>query len=382
MNNNLTKELFAYFEQMIPHCYEYAEKNKAEGKGLVSIFCEYTPRELIMAADAVPVCVCAGTEETIPSAEEDLPSNLCPLIKSSYGYAKLKTNPFLEMADLVVGETTCDGKKKMYELLKKTKDVYVIELSQRSDSSDALNLWKAELVKFKQYLEKKFHTAVTDDKLRAAIKLMNRERYLRRKIAEYAQLHPPALTGAQVLTAKSSISCMPDDFKMYENIIAANIKAQPQYMRAPRILMTGVPMPYMAEKLLEIIEKSGGIVVAQESCTGLKPIYEDVIEDKDPITALAEKYFHLPCSVMTPNNERFRLLDMIIADYKPEAVVELIWRACHTYNIESILVQKHVEEKHNLPYLKLETDYSPSDSAQLKVRIQTLLEIVKSRRSR
>ena len=42
-------------------------------------------------------------------------------------------------------------------------------------------------------------------------------------------------------------------------------------------------------------------------------------------------------------------------------------------------LQKLVEEKHKLPYLKLETEYSPSDTAQLKVRIQALIEMVKGR---
>lgn len=68
---------------------------------VVGILCEYTPRELIMAAGGVPVCLCGGSAQTIPAAEQHLPANLCPLIKSTYGYHVLGTNPFLEMADLV-----------------------------------------------------------------------------------------------------------------------------------------------------------------------------------------------------------------------------------------------------------------------------------------
>ena len=56
---------------MIPNCLEYAKKAKAEGRPIVGIMCEYTPRELIMAAGAVPVCLCGGSEATIAAAEED-----------------------------------------------------------------------------------------------------------------------------------------------------------------------------------------------------------------------------------------------------------------------------------------------------------------------
>jgi len=369
----------AYFDNMVSNCLEYAEKAKAVGKKIVGIFCEYTPREIIMAAGGVPVCMCGGSEEVIPAAEEDLPASICPLIKSSYGYAKLKTNPFLEMSDLLVAETTCDGKKKMYELLSQSKPMYVLELPQKADDPDAFKHWQAEIIKLKSCLEKEFNTEITDCKLKEAIKTMNQERRLRTKIAELAGRKVPLLSGMQVLAAKSLIAGIPQDFKMYEELISDREKKFAPCTGRPRLLVTGVPMPHEAEKVMQIIEEAGGAVVVQESCTGLKPLTIDVKEEGDPLQAIAEAYFHLPCSVMTTNQRRFDLLDRLIKEYKPQAVIDLVWQGCHTYNIEASLIQKHIEEKHHLPYLKLETDYSPSDSAQLKVRIQALLEIVKGR---
>ena len=111
----------AWFHDMIQHCYQHAQDAKAHGRPIVGILCEYTPRELILAAGGVPVCLCGGSAEMISPAEEHLPANLCPLIKSTYGYSVKQANPFLEMADLIVAETTCDGKKKMYELLARTR---------------------------------------------------------------------------------------------------------------------------------------------------------------------------------------------------------------------------------------------------------------------
>ena len=137
---------------MIEHCYEYAAAAKAAGRPVVGILCEYTPRELIMAAGGVPVCLCGGSAKTIPAAEEHLPANLCPLIKSTYGYHVLRSNPFLEMADLVVGETTCDGKKKMYELMAESRPMYVLELPQKADDPDAFEYWVRELEKFRDFL--------------------------------------------------------------------------------------------------------------------------------------------------------------------------------------------------------------------------------------
>lgn len=65
-----------------------------------------------MAAGAVVVSLCSTSDETIEEAEKDLPRNLCPLIKSSYGFGKTDKCPYFYFSDLVVGETTCDGKRK------------------------------------------------------------------------------------------------------------------------------------------------------------------------------------------------------------------------------------------------------------------------------
>ena len=151
----------AWFAQMIEHCHQYATEAKAAGRPVVGILCEYTPRELIMAAGGVPVCLCGGSAKTIPAAERDLPANLCPLIKSTYGYHVQRSNPFLEMADLVVGETTCDGKKKMYELMAESRPMYVLELPQKADDADAMAHWVRELEKFRDFLAERFQVEVS-----------------------------------------------------------------------------------------------------------------------------------------------------------------------------------------------------------------------------
>ncbi len=372
----------AWFEKMLDRCYQHAVAAKSAGKRVVGILCEFTPRELIMAANGVPVCLCGGSAKTIPAAEEFLPANLCPLIKSTFGYHLLKTNPFLEMADLVVGETTCDGKKKMYELMAETRPVYVLELPQKADDPDALEHWYDELAKFRDFLEKRFEVAITDARLREAILLMNCERALRRDLAAMMRAEVPPLTGRQLLSLKSSISGMADDFAHYEEILR-HYRGQSAAAAAPplRVLLTGVPTVTGAERVLEIIEQSGGQLVAMENCTGLKPILEDVdATAADPMRALAEKYFHLPCSVMTPNHRRLETLRRLIADYRPDCVIELIWQACLTYDVESHRVRRLAEEEAGLPYLRIETDYSPSDSARIAVRVEALFVTVRGRR--
>jgi len=377
----------AWFESMIDHCCDFAEAAKAQGRPVVGIMCEFTPREIILAAEAVPVCLCGGSAATIPEAEQFLPANLCPLIKSTFGYHIKGTNPFLKWADLVVAETTCDGKKKMFELLGATKPMYVLELPQKADDADALEHWTQEVRKFKEHLEQRFQTRITQEKLRAAIRLMNRERGLRRQLADLMARDRPPLTGRQLIEFKGIISGIEADLQQYEKALAffdgADSKSTASGLPAPakvRVLLTGVPLVHGAERVLEIIEKAGAVVVAMENCTGLKPILDDVDpEAPDPVRAIAHKYYHLPCSVLTPNTRRFETLRALAAKFRPQCVIELVWQACLTYDIESLQVRKLAEEELQLPYLKITTDYSPSDSARIAARVEALLETVRAR---
>lgn len=374
---------FAWFGNMIQNCYQYVLDAKANGQPIIGIMCEYTPRELIMAAGCIPVCLCGGDHGMIPPAEQDLPSNLCPLIKSTYGYHIREANPFLEMASLVVAETTCDGKKKMFELMGESRPMYVLELPQKQNDPEGLEHWMAELCKLKAHLEKRFGISITDAKIRDAIEAMNRERGLRRELAQLMAADTPPITGRQLLDLKSIISGIPADLEQYEKAIETLKTRGGNGSVCPdvRVLMTGVPVVHGAERVLDIIEEHGGVVVCMENCTGLKPILDDVDESADDLVkALAEKYYHIPCSVMTKNDRRLESIRALASEYRPECVIELIWQACITYDVESFHVKKLAEENLGIPYLRIETDYSPSDSARIALRVEALFETVKARR--
>ena len=403
----------AWFADMIDHCHDYAEAAKAQGRPVVGILCEFTPREIILAAGGVPVCLCGGSGETIPAAEQSLPSNLCPLIKSTFGYHVTGRNPFLQWADLVVAETTCDGKKKMFELLAESKPMHVLELPHKADDADALEHWTAEVRKLKQALEARFGVSITDEKLRDAIRLMNRERGLRRQLADLMTREHPPLTGRQLIEFKSIISGIEADLRQYERALemfggsagfqpavspvfnrqsAAAATAPGRFqtcdaadsksalLRPVRVLLTGVPLVHGAERVLELIESCSAVVVCMENCTGLKPILDDVDEsDPDPLRAIARKYYHLPCSVLTKNTRRFETLRALTAKFRPDCVIELVWQACLTYDVESFHVRRLAEEELRLPYLKIGTDYSRSDSARILARVEALVETIRAR---
>lgn len=355
---------------------------KEKGQKVVGTYCVFSPHEIAMAADAIPVTLCGTKEEPIAAAEEKLPRNLCPLIKSSYGYAVTDTCPYFYFSDVLLAETTCDGKKKMYELMGEIKPMHIMNLPQQSEGEENLQYWENEMLKFKGFLEASFETEITEEKLKEAIKLGNRERQVMKDLHELNRVKPAPLSGKDMMMAQwlkgfnidkeAGIKIIEDLIEETKHMIDRG--ESPFTKETPRILLTGVPIGSGSEKVLDILEESGASVVALENCTGYKGLDRMIDEDKAPITAIAEKYLSTPCSCMTPNNGRIDLLKRLARDYQVDGVVDLTWQACHTYNIESYNVGKFVKEELNLPFTQIETDYSDSDRGQLKVRIEAFLE--------
>ena len=166
---------------------------KEKGARTAGIFCSFVPVEILMAGGVVNASLCASSEQPIPAAETKLPRNLCPLIKASYGFALTDTCPYFYFADLIVGETTCDGKKKMFELLNELKETYVMQLpAQRNERG--LDLWKKEIIALKEKLEDFYGIQITEEDIKKAIRLKNRERKAMLRFMELGKLYPSPIS--------------------------------------------------------------------------------------------------------------------------------------------------------------------------------------------
>ena len=172
---------------------------KSAGKKIVGAFCIYAPEELAYAADATMVGLCGGADFSVPDAEAVLPRNLCPLIKSFYGFKLNRTCPYFQSSDLVVGETTCDGKKKVYELLNELIPTYVLEVPHKPDTAQGKAFWFKELQTFQAKLEELTGNKITAEKLKAAIELINNKRKALKRLSDLRANNPSPISGLDAL---------------------------------------------------------------------------------------------------------------------------------------------------------------------------------------
>lgn len=375
-------EVFEEFAEQRKNSFLAVKKLKNQGVPVVGAYCTYFPQEIAMAMGAATVGLCSTSDETIPDAEKDLPKNLCPLIKSSYGFAKTDKCPFFHFSDVVVGETTCDGKKKMYEYMSEFKDIFIMELPN-TQSEESLKLWKSEIILFKEYLEKKFDVTITEDDVREAIKVNNEVRRSLKRLYEVMRHDPAPITGHDLFKVlygsgfKFDRKAIPAETDALVEKIEKEYAEGKMLEKKPRIVITGCPIGGATEKVIRAVEDNGGVVVAFENCSGAKSIDKLVDEENpDVYDALARRYLNIGCSVMTPNPNRLDLLGRLIDEYKADGVVEMTLQACHTYNVETLAIRRFVNEKKGIPYINVETDYSQADIGQLNTRIAAFIEML------
>lgn len=358
------------------------ESAAADGKKIAGIYCIFAPSELIRAAGAVPVGLCGKQQAPIPAAEEVLPAALCPLIKSSYGYAVTDTCPFFAASDFIVAETTCDGKKKMFELLADLKPLHLMHLPYTRDLSAGLEYWHAGVLRLRDFLEAQTGNRIRDNELRRQIQLHNR---MRKSFQQLMQLNRPGrepvpgMDLLPVLESKGFAVDLENYLDLIDQLIAEIRASQEKNIHAdrPRILLTGTPLGKGSEKVLRMIEDAGAVVVGMENCSGIKGMYQLVDEeDPDPFMAIARRYLETPCACMTPNSNRMALISQLIYELGVDGVVDLSWQCCHPYQIESNAVERRAEGAAGVPYLNVSTDYSESDTGQLRVRIEAFLEVI------
>lgn len=373
---------FEEFNEQRKASFIHVKDFKQAGNRLVGFLCSYTPLEIIDAAGASSVALCGTSDEVIPEAEKVLPANLCPLIKSTYGFAYSEKCPFTYFSDMIVGETTCDGKKKMYELLSELKETHILHLPQGRDRVYESDGWYEECKLLLERLEKLYGITITDEDLRAAAARRNRLREAQLSMFELQALEPPAMTGVELMSTMFAGTFSFDIVsytKKIEETVAARKSAyeageRPVPADAKRILITGCPVGGVINKIGRTIETNGGVIVCMDDCSGERTARMMVDENApDILRAISDRYLDINCSVMTPNDGRMENTLAMCEKYHVDGVVENVLTACHTFNVESARMQKAVEGA-GIPYLKIETDYSAGDQGQIDTRIAAFIE--------
>ena len=354
------------------------------GRKVVGCYCVFVPEEIVLALDGILVGLCAGAEFAPELAEGVLPRNTCALIKSAFGFAMAKVCPYLAASDLVVGENTCDGKKKSYEIFGEyVNELYVMDLPQ-TKSKAGFGLLKTELRRFAERAEELTGKTLIAEKLKQSIARVNAKRQAMHRLAALRQARPAPISGLDALLANQVYFYDdPERFTGSVNTICDELEARIEEgagvakRDAPRIIISGCPMAVPNWKLPSIVERAGAVIVGEESCVGERGTQHLVDEDGETVDALldaiAQRYFQIDCAVFSPNPSRLQHVRDMAKTYHADGVIHYNLQFCGPYQVESGPVEQALKAD-GLPVLRVDTDYSVSDAEQIRTRVEAFLE--------
>ena len=362
-------------------------EGKKQGQKVVGTFCLYVPEEIILAANAISVGLCAGADFGTELVEQLMPRNTCALIKSFVGFKLSGVCPYVEACDLVIGETTCDGKTKAYEIFGEYVPMFVLEIPHMKNESDR-QLWRSEIGRLANRLEALTGNKITAESLKKGVEIVNAKREALHRLNRLRAEDPAPISGLDSLLI-NQVQFYDDPVRLTEKIHELCDELETRIVRksgaapagAPRILVSGCPMAVPNWKLPYLIEKNGAVIVGEESCVGERGTRNLVdlrgaATREEILDRIAQRYLGIDCAVFTPNTERLEHISEMALRYKADGVVHYEIQFCTPYTMESHAVRRTMKRE-GIPFLKIETDYSMEDAAQIETRVQAFLEMLK-----
>ncbi len=383
-------EGMSFFEFVVGdiHGIRVSELVKAqdEGKKVVATFCLYIPDEIIVALDAIGVGLCGGTNFSNFASEGLLPANTCALIKSSLGFGLGNICPYYQSADLIVGETTCDGKKKCWEILGEHKPVYVVETPQCKDRPQAKEHYISELKALISKLEELTGNILSVENLKLAMEKIKKKRDQIKRVYNTRKHDPVPISGKDALLV-SQVAFYDDPDRQIQMVgqladeLETRVKNKIGAIEngAKRILISGTPMAIPNWKLHHLVETKGAAIVAEETCTGTRYFDSDYEVKGETVEELleilADRYMGINCACYTPNNGRKDDIMRQVKEYNADGVILYTLSFCQPYDIEAIGLEKALKDQ-GIPVLSINTDYTSDDEGQLNTRIEAFLEML------
>lgn len=360
-------------------------KLKEDGGKVFGTFCVFVPDEIVVACDGAVTGLCGGSQFWVPEGEKVLPSGMCPLVKASLGAHFGKTCPYFSVSDVYVGETTCDGKKKAYEILGADKQTYVMDMPQMKRPQD-YEKWTGEIAAFADMVQDVTGVELTAEKLGDAIHLINEKRQALARVHAARKADPLPISGKDVLLM-TQIAFFDDPARCAQmaNALADELEARIERGEGvfpkgtKRILVTGTPLAIPNWKLHHIIETSGAAVVCEEMCTGTR-YFEHLVDEsattlEGQFQALSDRYMQNNCACFTPNPGRVEDIVRLAREYRADGVIDCNLKFCTLYDVEKSSVAAALEQE-GIPCLALETDYADNDAEQLRTRIGAFIEML------
>jgi benzoyl-CoA reductase subunit C len=372
----------------------YADRGKRvrelrkAGKKIVGYICLYPPIEIITALGLVPFRVFGDMSEPITAADKVSTTVVCPFLRS---IIDLGIKGKFDFLDGVVGAHTCDiGMTLVISWRDYIKDAPFTHLLDvpHTDHLPAIDYFEGQINHFKRHIEEFSGVKLTDDKLKKACELHNKQRALVRRLYDLRKSDPPLLTSVENIEVLVAVFSLPveEGNALLEEVIkeVSERNVRPAKKKA-RLIVWGPVFDNTA--LYELIESADANVVVDDTCVGTRAFWADIqepynlhslakrylVDIKCPRTYRDSAYQETERSYDKDLDSRFSYIKKAVVDWKVNGAILQSVKYCDTHGYE-VPNLRHYLDTLGIPSIYIEHDYSERSLAPIKTRVEAFLE--------
>ena len=364
------------FKEIYENRHEYAKnwKKKTGGK-VLGYLCTYVPEEILYAADVLPVRI-LGSHEPQSVTEPHLFAMYCPFCRDCLAQGLEGRYDYLD--GIMISQSCLHIRQTYYtwEHHLKRDFNYLMFMPHNVNNKKAslpflIKVYEEFVRAVAQWVGKK----ITDEDLDRGIEIVNRNRKLMKEVYKTRKMSNPPVSGLEsmYMVISSQLSHKEEHSDIVDSVIKNELTGRAVNDEdAVRLMMIGSENDDIA--FIKMAESVGGIIVADDHCTGSRYFWAEVIPQKDRLSAIAERYIdRTPCpSKDWPIRRRFERIKYFIEEFDVKGVILIQQKFCDPHEIDLPALREMLDEM-DIKHLTLEFDVTVP-LGPFRIRTEAFLE--------
>jgi benzoyl-CoA reductase subunit C len=337
------------------------------------------PEDMAYAAGVLPVRI-IGSQEPPVLAERHMAQWCCPFSRGALHQGLKGEYDYL---DAVVFPFTCLHVKTAFyywEINVPNTVAYELELPKAMERRAARPFLDKELTLFKGWLEEFTGRRISGEDLERGIDICNSNRRLMKEIYSLRRDDPPPLTGVEALEMVLSSQLM--DKEEHNPLLSEWLAELRNRTDVPeeRVRLMVVGSVIDKPEVLKLVEDMGANVVVDDLCTGTRYFWNEVIPERDPLSAIGKRLMdRVVCPCKIAGDRRYQQIFELIRAYRVDGVLVFHQKFCNPHGNDYPHL-RGLFDKNGIPCLLLELDV-PIPGGQIKNRVQTFIEMIEAQKS-
>ncbi len=353
------------------------------GRKVIGYMPIYVPREIIHAADMLPLGVLGGGDQLeVIHGDAYYQSYICRIPRST---VELGVSGRLDFVDGMLFPSICDVIRNLSGMWKLMfPDVYVRYFDLPQNFADDIGgiFYRNELADLRRDLGEIRGRPITDDELRASIEVYNVNRKLVGELYDFRAETPWQAPAAEVyLVLRAGMVLPVEEHSALIGDYLAAARAEKRPMRDNcRIVLTSVFCEQPPLNLIKSLELAGCYVVDDDLLLVTRWLTEDVSAKGDPIGNLADAFLHHSVSTPAkyePNQaEKGRYLVRAVKRTGAEGVIFAAPSFCDPALLDRPMLQ-NVLKKAGIPYIAFKYAENSGQMQPIREQAGTFADSIK-----